>query len=586
MECYGEGFEAGRQQAVGSKRRPSTSGGGKLGGRAVWLWSIIYENPRSNQTERPREHRPAQSQRSPSPPLNMSLPFSPRSFARRPHARGSGIIARKPIRFSAIAVAVICTVLTLLACEATHAQDRSAEPELQAATSAAESTSKPENLFRERIAPILTARCQACHGTKTEGGYSVATPKQFLTAGDSEATPVVPNKLHESELWRRLISEDESERMPTDSDPLSPAQLAAVKTWIEAGAPIDKADLDRALVELTIATLVAAPKHYPRPLAVHALALNREGSEVLVGGYAEVTRWRVQTGELIGRYPVEGPHVASIAVSGDFDQMVTSSGSPGQRGVIELVALNAPQPNDLQPQHSKLPVTADVAPHIGLSPAGNRVAIGGHDGSLRVAQILRDHRFGDVQVQTPHADAVLAVAWAENGERLITASRDRTAKLFDATSLELLASYDRHERAVGGAGFFGKRTLSFDETGRLRMMAGDDSDNVVTDQSGLPRVLQQIAVTQDEVIIADRHRLRRFRIEKKTVDNGKSEDGKPKTKDVTRFREQPALDTSPGQWITSVTANASAIAAGTQQGSVIIWHHNNEERATELNVTP
>jgi len=436
-------------------------------------------------------------------------------------------------------------------------------------------------IFRERIAPVLTARCQACHGSKTEGGYSVATPAKFLTAGDSEAVPVVPSKLDESELWRRLISEDDSERMPVDSDPLSAAQLAAVKAWIEAGAPIEEADLGRAMAELTIATRVAAPEHYPRPLAVHALALGSGADEVIVGGYAEVTRWSMRTGELLARIPITGPHVASIAVSADSKQLVVSSGSPAQRGVIELVMLDEPQL-----AHSALPATADVAPHLALSPDGLRVAIGGHDGSLRVAEILSDHRFDGLQVLTPHADAILAVAWSENGERLITAARDRTAKLFDAKSLELIASYDRHERAVGGAGFFGKRSLSFDETGRLRMMAGDDSDGVVAEQSGLPRVLQQIVATQDQIFVADRNRLRRFQVEKKTVDNGTSEDGKPKTKDVTRFREQPSLDAAVGEWITSVAVNESAIAVGTQQGSVTVWERSKEERMAVLKVTP
>ncbi len=451
-------------------------------------------------------------------------------------------------------------------------------------------------LFRERIAPILTARCQACHGSKTEGGYSVATPRKFLTAGDSEAVPVVPSKLDESELWRRLISKDDSERMPVDAEPLSAVQLAAVKAWIEAGAPIEETDLGRAMAELTIAPRIAAPEHYPRPLAVHALALHRGADELIVGGYAEVTRWSVRTDELLARIPVAGPHVGSLAVSSDRKQMVVSSGSPSQRGVIELMQLpelSLPElglPRQQWPgqqlPHAALPATADVAPHLALSPDGMRVAIGGSDGSLRIAEILSDHRFGDLQIQTPHADAILAVAWSDNGERLLTASRDRTAKLFDTKSLELIASYDRHERAVGGVGFFGKRSLSFDETGRLRMMAGDDSDGIVAEQSGLPRVLQQIVATKDQIFIADRSRLRRFRIEKTTVDNGTSEDGKPKTKEVTRFREQSALEIAAGQWITSVAVNESAIAVGTQQGLVTVWDRSKEEQIKVLRVTP
>ncbi len=152
----------------------------------------------------------------------------------------------------------------------------------------------------------------------------------------------------------------------------------------------------------------------------------------------------------------------------------------------------------------------------------------------------------------------------------MTSSRDRTAKLFDANRLDLIASYDRHERAVGGSGFLKTRPLSLDETGRVRWMAGDDSDAVVAEQGGLPRTLQPVVISHDELLVHDANRVRRFTLEKKTVDNGKDSEGKAKTKEVTRFRELAAIELPAGQWITALDANESSIVAGTQHGMLFM----------------
>ena len=402
----------------------------------------------------------------------------------------------------------------------------------------------------------------------------------FLDAGDSELSPIVAKQPDQSELWRRLVTDDADLRMPVDAEPLTASQLASIKAWIEAGAPVADEDLGRQLSGLAMAKSVSAPEHYPRPLPVNALALTGDGKQLLIGGYAEVTRWDVATGELLARIPVAGPHVAALAIAADGKQLAVSSGSPGQRGVIQLVSLEDGA------AYAQLDTTEDVAADLAWSPSGQRVAIGDHDGSLRVVELQSDHRIGEVKVLTPHADAVLAVAWSADGGRLLTASRDRTAKLFDSSSMELIASYDRHERAVGGVAFLGKRPLSFDETGRLRMMAGDDSDGVVAEQASLPRVLQKIAPVGDEVFIADRSRVRRLRSEKKKVSDGKTDDGKPKTKDVTRLNEKDAFHSDPQKWITAVSGTEHFLAAGTQQGTVIIWDLRSDERIAEVNVTP
>lgn len=427
-------------------------------------------------------------------------------------------------------------------------------------------------LFREKIAPVLTSRCLSCHGAKQEGGYSVATPEQLWVAGDSDAKPIVAKDLHASELWRRLVTEDASERMPAESDALSKDQLAAFRTWIEAGAPIESTDRQRSISAIAIGRTITAPEHYPRPVAINALSISSNGETIWVGGYAELTQWSISNRELLARVPVAGPHVSAIAIVPDEKSLLVSSGLPGQRGMIERIGVG-----DLSANRAALDATSDVAADLAVNQAGTFVAIGGQDGSLKFVELLSDGRFGAVELTTPHADSILAVAWSGDGKRLITASRDRTAKLFSGSPMELIASYDRHERAVGGVAFVGGRPLSLDETGKLRLMEGNDSDAVIAEQSGLPRVLQRFVTSGDKIFIADRNRLREFKVESKTIEDGKDDAGKTKTKKVTRFREGPTLTVDTRDWITAVAATESNLAVGTQQGRITVWDRKANE---------
>jgi WD40 repeat protein len=61
-----------------------------------------------------------------------------------------------------------------------------------------------------------------------------------------------------------------------------------------------------------------------------------------------------------------------------------------------------------------------------------------------------------------HADWVTAVAWSDDGVRLASASRDKSAKVFDANTGELLVSYQGHGAAVRGIAFLpdGKHLFS------------------------------------------------------------------------------------------------------------------------------
>ena len=100
--------------------------------------------------------------------------------------------------------------------------------------------------FKKDVLPILQERCIDCHAApykkgsrlrKPKGGYRVDTRENIVKAGDSEEAGVVPGSAEKSELYKRIIlEEDHDDIMPPKGDPLTPAQQKIIKEWIDAGA--------------------------------------------------------------------------------------------------------------------------------------------------------------------------------------------------------------------------------------------------------------------------------------------------------------------------------------------------------------
>ena len=89
------------------------------------------------------------------------------------------------------------------------------------------------------IRPILSDRCFACHGPDSDSRE--AGLRLDLATGDEGAHEyaIVPGDAEDSEVWNRIVSDDESEIMPPPSahkKPLSSSEKQLIKKWIESGA--------------------------------------------------------------------------------------------------------------------------------------------------------------------------------------------------------------------------------------------------------------------------------------------------------------------------------------------------------------
>tara|TARA_R110002095_G_scaffold184553_6_gene161763 strand:+ start:8569 stop:11610 length:3042 start_codon:yes stop_codon:yes gene_type:complete len=95
--------------------------------------------------------------------------------------------------------------------------------------------------FNRDVLPILSNHCYMCHGPDSatrESGLRLDQRESATAKADSGKRAVTPGNVQGSELIRRIITEDENERMPPvkGPKPLNAKQIATLKTWIEQGA--------------------------------------------------------------------------------------------------------------------------------------------------------------------------------------------------------------------------------------------------------------------------------------------------------------------------------------------------------------
>ncbi len=93
-------------------------------------------------------------------------------------------------------------------------------------------TPKPVD-FAHDIAPLIRARCAECHTNgKYKASLSLDTRETLL-----KAKVVVPGKSAESELIKRITSDDPEVRMPSKGERLTAKEIALLKAWIDQGLP-------------------------------------------------------------------------------------------------------------------------------------------------------------------------------------------------------------------------------------------------------------------------------------------------------------------------------------------------------------
>ena len=104
-------------------------------------------------------------------------------------------------------------------------------PKAQAPTPAAAA----DVTFSRDIEPIFAKSCWNCHGVDAQLADLDLSTREAALRGGEHGAAIVPGKAEQSRLYR-MVAGLESISMPMDGSKLEPAEIAAIKTWIDQGA--------------------------------------------------------------------------------------------------------------------------------------------------------------------------------------------------------------------------------------------------------------------------------------------------------------------------------------------------------------
>jgi hypothetical protein len=109
------------------------------------------------------------------------------------------------------------------------------------AVSPTPASEKAEELFLRQVQPLLKAKCQACHGDepKLKGDLDVRSRADLLRGGKN-GPALGPGNSADSLIYQAVLRTGDLKMPPKETGRLTAAEIASLKTWIDAGAPWPK----------------------------------------------------------------------------------------------------------------------------------------------------------------------------------------------------------------------------------------------------------------------------------------------------------------------------------------------------------
>lgn len=96
-----------------------------------------------------------------------------------------------------------------------------------------------KDLYKDVIAPVLENKCTGCHGEKKAKGKLKLNTHEAILKGGEDGKVVIPGQPDKSTLYKNLnLPLADEDHMPPEEKPQpTKAEIAAIKWWIEKGAP-------------------------------------------------------------------------------------------------------------------------------------------------------------------------------------------------------------------------------------------------------------------------------------------------------------------------------------------------------------
>jgi WD40 repeat protein len=237
----------------------------------------------------------------------------------------------------------------------------------------------------------------------------------------------VPGRPEESELIARIVSSDESARMPQLDDPFAQSEIDLIRRWIADGARFDGRDQQRPFKSQSPSPAQPIPpESYRLPVPVLALALSPDGTEIATSGFHEVTIWNAESGKLVRRLQGLPERIPSIVYRRDGQHLVVASGVPGEHGELTEIDSATGELREVLARFDDVAMSAalshDESLAVGTSADSSTVAIRMGDRSVAWESQL-------------HSDWVTCAAFSFDDRFVATGNRRSVPLIFRPTLL-------------------------------------------------------------------------------------------------------------------------------------------------------
>jgi hypothetical protein len=312
--------------------------------------------------------------------------------------------------------------------------------------------------YRRDVLPILRDYCAGCHNaTDLEGGWSVETHAEFRAGGESGEPILVPGDAAAS-YFLRTIRREAKPAMPPKKEPQpSPAEIAVLEAWVNAGAIGPKAGED-----LSLRAALAVPDvagYQGERLPVTALAASPDGTRIAVARHGRIGILAADTLRPVGGFAVGEGKTNALHWSADGTRLLVATGVPGLNGRARVLdARDGKVLLEVGEGHR------DVLYDAEWSPDGTLLATAGYDQTIRLWNAA-DGTAG--RVITGHNGAVYDLAFSPDGTLLASASADQTGKIWQVATGERLDTLNQPQGA--------QLRIAFTPDGRHVVGAGADN---------------------------------------------------------------------------------------------------------------
>ncbi len=398
----------------------------------------------------------------------------------------------------------------------------------------------------EPVAAILQKNCLVCHTASAKMGGLVMESYETLLKGGTHGPALAPGKSSESRMISMLEGKIQP-RMPFGGEPLSAADIAAIKAWIDAGAkgPASGA----ALAPAPASNVPDIRPQVPAASPVGSIAYAPDGKLVAVGGYQEVRLIDAASGKLQATLSGHADLVRSLAFSPDGKWLAAAGGLPARSGEIKIWEVATHQLVRAIGGHN------DNIYSVAVSPDGKLLASGSYD---KLVKLWDTNTGKELKTLKDHIDAVFAVAFSPNGKWLASGAQDRTVKIWDvATGQRLFTLSDALE---------GITTVAFHPSGDQIAAAGYDKVIRVWDLRERGGSLAQSMIADEDTILEIA-----YSPDGKTLIST-SADRTIRVRDSGTLNEVKVFEKQP-DWVDaiSVSPDGKWLAAGRYDGTVSIY---------------